>query len=86
LKILLSIALVVLFTALSARGSYLYWQVDTTESEEGKGLSDALAAYNQLTVNDLVGARLVQIDADGGKTTVGAVGKASFNTLPSHYC
>lgn len=67
-----------MMAAMAAQASFLYWQVDTSSSEVGQSLAQALVDYNtkwdpqgkqtDVTVDDISGARLVRVD----KTTSGS--------------
>ena len=67
-----------MMAAMAAQASYLYWQVDTSSSEVGQSLAQALVDYNtkwdpqgkqaDVTLGDISGARLVRVD----KTTSGS--------------
>lgn len=77
-----------MMAAMAAQASFLYWQVDTSSSEVGQSLAQALVDYNtkwdpqgkqtDVTVGDISGARLVRVD----KTTSGST-PVELDSMPA---
>lgn len=76
----------IMLAAATAQASYLYWQVDTTSESLATALSNYNTKWNVqgdagVTVGDITGARLVQVETASPETTreLDRVGVSGFN-------